>query len=181
MSNSFAIPWTVASQAPLFVGSPRQKYWGRLPLPSPRGSSRPGDQTRISWLQVDSLLLIHQGRSLHLVSPGKSAAAGISQFWKLIVCRIDYFLKFMRHLKVTHVDFKCHIFKVVYLLRYIQTEAIYNVKKQFEILFLKYILIGEHTHNSHLGLTEVNYNLFNRPWPEYAEINFLYHLIKTVT
>ena len=48
------------------------------------------------------------------------------------------------------------------------------------MLFLKYILIGKHTHNSHLLLTEVNNNVFNRLLPEYAEINFFYHLIKTV-
>ena len=27
MSNSFAVPWTVACQAPLSMGFPRQKYW----------------------------------------------------------------------------------------------------------------------------------------------------------
>lgn len=48
------------------------------------------------------------------------------------------------------------------------------------MLFLKYIFIGKHNHNSHLLLTEVNYNLFNRLLPEYAEINFFYRLIKTV-
>ena len=28
-------PWTVARQAPLSVGFPRQEYWGVLPFPSP--------------------------------------------------------------------------------------------------------------------------------------------------
>ena len=28
----FVAPWTVASQAPLFVGFPRQEYWSGLPL-----------------------------------------------------------------------------------------------------------------------------------------------------
>ena len=28
-------PWTVARQAPLFMGFPRQEYWSRLPFPSP--------------------------------------------------------------------------------------------------------------------------------------------------
>ena len=35
MSNS-ATPWTVAHQAPLSMGFPRQEYWGGLPFPSPR-------------------------------------------------------------------------------------------------------------------------------------------------
>ena len=29
------IPWTVARQAPLFMGFSRRKYWSGLPFPSP--------------------------------------------------------------------------------------------------------------------------------------------------
>ena len=29
-------PWTVACQAPLSMGFPRQEYWSGLPFPSPR-------------------------------------------------------------------------------------------------------------------------------------------------
>ena len=35
MSDSFAAPWTVAHQAPLSKGFPRQEYWSGLPFPSP--------------------------------------------------------------------------------------------------------------------------------------------------
>ena len=35
MSNSFAIPWTVACQAPLSMGFPRQEYLSGLPFPFP--------------------------------------------------------------------------------------------------------------------------------------------------
>ena len=35
MCDSFATPWTVAYQAPLSMGFPRQKYWSELPFPSP--------------------------------------------------------------------------------------------------------------------------------------------------
>ena len=31
----FATPWTVACQAPLSMGFPRQEYWSGLPSPSP--------------------------------------------------------------------------------------------------------------------------------------------------
>ena len=31
----FSTPWTVAHQAPLFMGFPRQEYWSGLPLSSP--------------------------------------------------------------------------------------------------------------------------------------------------
>ena len=34
MSDSFASPWTVAHQAPLSMGFPRQEYRSGLPFPS---------------------------------------------------------------------------------------------------------------------------------------------------
>ena len=39
---SSAIPWTVALQAPLFMGFPRQEYWNGLPFPSPGDPPDPG-------------------------------------------------------------------------------------------------------------------------------------------
>ena len=41
MSDSFAIPWTVAHQAPLSMGFSRQEYWSGLPFPFPWGSMIP--------------------------------------------------------------------------------------------------------------------------------------------
>ena len=35
MSSSFATLWTIACQAPLSMGFPRQEYWSGLPFPSP--------------------------------------------------------------------------------------------------------------------------------------------------
>ena len=35
MFGSFAAPWTVARQAPVSMGLPRQEYWSGLPFPSP--------------------------------------------------------------------------------------------------------------------------------------------------
>ena len=35
MSDSFAVPWTVAHQAPLSMGFPRQEYWSGLPVAFP--------------------------------------------------------------------------------------------------------------------------------------------------
>ena len=34
VSNSFVTPWTIAHQAPLSMGFPRQEYWSRLTFPS---------------------------------------------------------------------------------------------------------------------------------------------------
>ena len=42
VSDSFATPWTVALQAPLFVGFPRQEYWKGLPFPTPGDLPDPG-------------------------------------------------------------------------------------------------------------------------------------------
>ena len=38
----FATPWTVAHQAPLFMGFPRQEYWSGLPFPSAGDLPNPG-------------------------------------------------------------------------------------------------------------------------------------------
>ena len=35
-------PWTVAHQAPLSMGFPRQAYWSGLPFPPPRDVPNPG-------------------------------------------------------------------------------------------------------------------------------------------
>ena len=42
MSYSFVTPWTVAHQAPLFMGLPRQKYWNGLLFPPPGDLLDPG-------------------------------------------------------------------------------------------------------------------------------------------
>ena len=38
----FATSWTVACQAPLSKGFPREEYWSGLPFPSPRILLNPG-------------------------------------------------------------------------------------------------------------------------------------------
>ena len=51
----FATTWTVARQAPLFMGSSRQEYWSGLPCPPPEDLYKPGIKTRSPALQADSL------------------------------------------------------------------------------------------------------------------------------
>ena len=65
MSNS-ATPWTVACQAPLPKGFPRQEEWIGLPFPSPGGFPDPGIEPRPPALQADSL-------------PSKPVVGGINQ------------------------------------------------------------------------------------------------------
>ena len=48
-------PWTVAYQAPLSMGFPRQEYWSGLSFPSPGYLLKPGIEPRSPALLVDSL------------------------------------------------------------------------------------------------------------------------------
>ena len=57
----FVTPWTVACQAPLSMGFPRQEYWSGLPFPSPGDLPDPGIEPRSPTLQADSLPLSYQG------------------------------------------------------------------------------------------------------------------------
>ena len=50
VSNSFAIPGTVARQVPLSMGFPRQEYWSVLPFPSPGNLSDPGIEPKFPAL-----------------------------------------------------------------------------------------------------------------------------------
>ena len=51
----FGTPWTVAHQAPLFVGFSRQEYWSGQPFPSPGDLPDTGIEPRSPTLQADSL------------------------------------------------------------------------------------------------------------------------------
>ena len=47
-------PWTVAHQAPLFKGLPRQEYWNGLPFAPPGDLPDPGIEPGSPALQVDA-------------------------------------------------------------------------------------------------------------------------------
>ena len=55
MSESFATPWTIACQAPLYIGFSRQEYWRGLLFPSPGELLNPGIKPKSPELQVDPL------------------------------------------------------------------------------------------------------------------------------
>ena len=46
MSDSFMIPWTLACQAPLYMGFPRQEYWSGLPFPTPEDFPKQGNKPK---------------------------------------------------------------------------------------------------------------------------------------
>ena len=50
------MPWTVARQAPLSMGFPKQEYWSGLPLSSPGDLSNPEIEPGFPVLQADSSL-----------------------------------------------------------------------------------------------------------------------------
>ena len=50
-----ATPWTVARQAPLSMGFPRQKYWSGFPFPPLENLPDPGIKPGSPALQADSL------------------------------------------------------------------------------------------------------------------------------
>jgi len=51
ISDSFANPLTVACQAPLSVGFPRQEHWSGLPFPSPGDLPDPGIKPKFPALR----------------------------------------------------------------------------------------------------------------------------------
>ena len=69
MSNSLATPRTVARQAPLSMGFPRQEYWSGLPFSSST-SFRPRDRTSISHVSCSGRqILSHWAtREAHCIS-----------------------------------------------------------------------------------------------------------------
>ena len=72
MFVSFETLWTIAWQAPLSIGFPRQQYWSRLPFPSPGDHSHPGTEPASPALQADSVSLRDQGSSPASVAVPKS-------------------------------------------------------------------------------------------------------------
>ena len=65
--------WTVAHQAPLFMGFSRQEDWSGLPYPPSGDLPDPGIKRWSPVLQADSLPLSHQG------SPHKQAYKEINK------------------------------------------------------------------------------------------------------
>ena len=57
--STFATSWTVALQASLSIGCPRQEYWSGLPFPSPGDLPDPRIEPASPALQADSLPLSH--------------------------------------------------------------------------------------------------------------------------
>ena len=59
----FGTPWTIARQAPLSMGFPRQEYWTGLPFPPPGDLPDPG-------IEPVSLCLLHRQADSLSAPPG---------------------------------------------------------------------------------------------------------------
>ena len=63
MGSVVSTPWTVALQAPLSRGFPRQEYWGGLPFPLPGDLPDPGiDPASLVFCTGRRVLLSHNNR-----------------------------------------------------------------------------------------------------------------------
>ena len=51
-------PWTVARQAPLSMGFPRQEFWSGLPFPSPGELPDPGIEPESPALQAEACSVV---------------------------------------------------------------------------------------------------------------------------
>ena len=86
MNDSSAIQWTIACQAPLSMGFPRQEHWSGLLFPSPGHLPDPGiEPVRPPW-QEDSLPLSHQGSPHIHTTVYKIDKQGPIVYKKLLSC-----------------------------------------------------------------------------------------------
>ena len=74
-------PWTVAHQASLSMGFPRQEYWRGLPFPSPGNLPDPGIKPRSLALQADFLLSELSGKPKVIYDDYKKALQRWCFFW----------------------------------------------------------------------------------------------------
>ena len=81
----FATPWTVAYQAPLSMGFSREKYWSRLPFPSPWDLPGPGIEPGSPASPADAL---------PSELPGKPSIASYSAIKKreILPCAITWMI-----------------------------------------------------------------------------------------
>ena len=67
MSDSFATPWTMAHQAPLSMGFPRQEYWSGLPFPSSGDLPNAGIELLSLALQLNYFTSEASGKFLNIL------------------------------------------------------------------------------------------------------------------
>ena len=66
-----ATPWTVAHQAPMSLGFPRQESWSGLPFPPPGDLPDPGDSTHVSRISCIGRWILNHCTTSGDLSPSK--------------------------------------------------------------------------------------------------------------
>ena len=77
VSDSFAIPLTIAYQASLSMGFSRQEYWNGVPFPSSGDLPDPGIEPRSPALQADALPSEPPGKNIWMKVKEESEKAGL--------------------------------------------------------------------------------------------------------
>ena len=131
MSNS-ATPWTVAHQAPLSLGFPRQEYWSGLPFPYPGNLLNSRIEPVSPAWQVDSLPLNHQGRS-NLTSAMNTLGFPVAQLVKILPA--------MQETWVKTFFLTCASLSIASLLCSSYTNVLYIIRYSFTFSFLILILL----------------------------------------
>ena len=90
MSHSFVTPWTVACQAPLSMGFPRQEYWSRLPFPLPGDIHDPRIKPTSPTLAGGFFTIEPSGKPLYNILEIKipSQFASLQLFFLILLKRI---------------------------------------------------------------------------------------------
>ena len=78
-----ATPWTVARQAPLPMGFPRQEYWSELPCPPPGDVPHPGIELGVPALQADCLPSEPPGHGILIPRSGIEPMLPAVKTWSL--------------------------------------------------------------------------------------------------
>ena len=81
VSDSSGTPWTVAGQAPLSMGFPRQNYWRGMPFFAQGNLPGPRIEPWSPEFQLDFLLLSHQARP-YILGKSHTLTHGKWQFTK---------------------------------------------------------------------------------------------------
>ena len=147
----FAIPWTVAHQAPQSIEFSRQECWSGLAFPSPGGLPNPGIEPRSLALQADALPSEPPGKQLD-IKPSTYPRLPIMCFPVVclpakLVWRLWIFLKkwsivdfwYYVNFKYTAKWFQ-HIFVCIYIL-FLKILFHYSLLQDVKYSFLCYTVI----------------------------------------
>ena len=86
----FATLWTIAYQVLLSMRFSRQENWSGLSFPSPRGSSWPGDSTRVSC--IPSRFLTIWATSPLKIMDKTNPSCGLGTYWNIHISYSDLHL-----------------------------------------------------------------------------------------